>query len=180
MIKIKELKIILEEINAASSSIDDCQLDQIIESLHNHKRIFLYAAGRSGLIIRTFAMRLMQSGLQCYVIGETTTPSIHSGDLLILASASGTTRSTCEYAEFAKEHHIETCIITANTVSPLCSLFHPAVVLNTGSKNDSSASSQTMGSLFEQMLLLILDAVILKMNAKKYDEDLKRRHANLE
>ena len=53
------------------------------------KRIIVCGTGRSGLMLKSFAMRLMQIGYISYVVGETITPAIKEGDLLIVASASG-------------------------------------------------------------------------------------------
>ena len=46
-------------------------------------RIFVAGAGRSGLCIRAAGMRLMQMGKSTYIVGETITPSIQAGDLLV-------------------------------------------------------------------------------------------------
>lgn len=177
--KSKELNIIINELCRTSDCISDAQIHHLIHQIRSHARIFVHAAGRSGLMLRAFAMRLMQMGLQSFVVGETTTPAIGSGDLLFLASASGTTRSVCEYAEYAKKNSIDTVVITANGNSPLCTFPEPTVLIHAGSKISSLDSSiQPMGSLFEQMLLLLSDAVILCMDSDT--EEMNARHANLE
>lgn len=47
------------------------------------------------MIMRTFAMRLMQIGFRSYVVFDTNTPAIEAGDLLIAGSGSGTTETVC-------------------------------------------------------------------------------------
>ena len=46
-------------------------------------------------------MRLMQMGYISYVVGETITPALKEGDLLIVASASGETNSVCQAVKSA-------------------------------------------------------------------------------
>ena len=36
-------------------------------------------AGRSGLVAKAFAMRLMHLGLEAFVVGETITPALNKG-----------------------------------------------------------------------------------------------------
>ncbi len=42
-------------------------------------RIFVVGAGRSGLVLKTAALRLMHLGLTVQVVGETTAPAIRAG-----------------------------------------------------------------------------------------------------
>ena len=94
-----ELMDIVAELKNASVQMPEEKIDQFIEAVDTHERIFVYGTGRSGLMLKALAMRLMQMGYQSYVVGETTTPSVGKGDLLIVASASGETQSVCSAAE---------------------------------------------------------------------------------
>ena len=49
------------------------------------------------------AMRLMHLGLTVHIAGDTTTPAITSGDLLLVASGSGTTSGVVKSAETARK-----------------------------------------------------------------------------
>ncbi len=143
-----------------------------------HARVFVYGAGRSGLMLRAFAMRLAQMGRTAYVVGETTTPAIGEGDLLLLASASGTTHSVCHDAGAARQAGADLFVITATPGSPLTDIRPADILLRTGSKDHPGGSSQIMGSLFEQALLLFLDLVAAQIPADR--AAMRRRHANLE
>lgn len=158
-------------------------MDAFIRMLRSHARIFVYAAGRSGLMIKAFAVRLVQMGFSAYVVGETATPALRKGDLLILASASGTTKSVCEYADTAKKIGADTAIITTDTSSYLRDNFEPVILMEADSKLTLEQKSlQPMGSLFEQALLLTLDAAVMRMSAQRSDEydEMRRNHVNLE
>ncbi|GAA6621429.1 hypothetical protein [Scytonema sp. NUACC26] len=83
------LDLILNENTRVLKTLNYGAIAQLIQAILNTKRIFVEGEGRSGFAIRMAAMRLMHLGLQDYVVGETTTPSIEKGDLLIACSGSG-------------------------------------------------------------------------------------------
>ena len=69
-------KAILDEVGGALSKVEREPVTRLIELIESARRVFVAGAGRSGLMVRTFAMRLMQMGFETYVAGETTTPAI--------------------------------------------------------------------------------------------------------
>jgi len=147
--------------------------------INAHPRIFVYGAGRSGLMLKAFAMRLAQAGRMVYVVGETVTPAIGENDLLLLASASGNTSSVCRYAKIAKDAGADLLILTASLHSELIGIAGTAdVYFRTPTKEDGTNAASLMGTLFEQAVLLFCDQVILCL-----DEDateMRKRHTNLE
>ena len=82
------------EIDKVLALVDESQLDDVEPLLTKDKRIFVLGAGRSGLMARAFAMRLMHIGYTPYVIGETITPSVQAGDVLVAVSGSGTPKAS--------------------------------------------------------------------------------------
>ena len=84
---------VLTELEIALTGINDKEIEKLIQAILTSKKIFLAGAGRSGLMIKAFAMRLIHMGFTAYVVGETITPAIASGDLLIIGSGSGSTDS---------------------------------------------------------------------------------------
>lgn len=178
-----ELLDINTELRKSSEQIPEEQLDQFIEAVQSHKRIFVYGTGRSGLMLKALAMRLMQIGCQSYVIGETTTPSVGKGDLLVVASASGETQSVCSAADDGAKQGADVLVITGSQESTLSRNHTPLIRIESANKfTESKASIQPLGSLFEQMLLLVFDAVILKMSTLSEDTNQKmaQRHASIE
>lgn len=172
-----------EELKDASLQIREEQLDAFIEAIDTHKRIFVYGTGRSGLMLKAFAMRLMQIGYCSYVIGETTTPSVGAKDLLIVASASGETQSVCAAADDGVKQGADVVVITSTQESTLSKHHEPLIRMDAATKfSKSKASIQPLGSLFEQMLLMIFDAIILKMSLKNVgsNEKMAQRHASIE
>jgi 6-phospho-3-hexuloisomerase len=96
------LRQILEENRQVLERVQEDAVRQFLAALQESKRIFVFGEGRSGLVMRCFAMRLMQLGFTVHVVGEATTPAITASDALIACSGSGETHVTCLFAEQAK------------------------------------------------------------------------------
>jgi 6-phospho-3-hexuloisomerase len=134
---------------------------------------------------RAFAMRLMHLGLSSFAVGETTTPAIAGGDLLLACSASGETHVTIVVSRVAHEAGARVFAITASPDSPMAKLADETIVIPAPSKRSqrwSDRSAQYGGSLFEQALLILLDAVSAEIGRRlgRRPQDLDSRHANLE
>jgi 6-phospho-3-hexuloisomerase len=147
-------------------------------------RVFVHGAGRSGIALRMTAMRLMHLGRVVHVVGDATTPSIGAGDVLLTASGSGTTAGIVRAAENAATAGARVAVITTAAESPLAHLASAVVVLPAAGKQDRSgtASAQYAGSLFEQGVALLGDALFhaLWQRSGLSADDIWPRHANLE
>jgi 6-phospho-3-hexuloisomerase len=129
----------------------------------------------------------MHLGKTVYVVGETTTPSIASADLLIVGSGSGQTPSLLANAEKALHKGARLLVFTIDAGSPLGRLANHRVVIPAPSPKAAagvaaSASVQPMGTLFEQCLFVLCDSLILGL-MQRTGEDAPQmfgRHANLE
>ena len=130
------------------------------------------------------AMRLMHLGMNVHVAGDTTTPAIASGDLLLVASGSGTTSGVVKSAETAKNTGASIAAFTTNSESPLGRLADALVNIPAAQKTDhgSHVSRQYAGSLFEQVLFVLTEAVFQSLwdHTDVEAEELWLRHANLE
>lgn len=179
------LHTILSELNAAADQIDLEQVEHMTNVLHTAGRIFVAGAGRSGLMMRAFAMRLMHLGFDVYVVGETVTRSIAKGDILLIGTGSGETKTLIPMAEKAKSLEAMVGALTLSPTSSIGRLADILIQLPGASKSQSdneSSTIQPMGSLFEQLLLLVCDAIILEMMDKMDTSGRKMygNHANLE
>lgn len=155
------MSLVQDEIAATVSKMDEQQLAAMAAHLRLADRVFVAGAGRSGLVLRMAAMRLMHLGLTVHIAGDTTTPAISSGDLLLVASGSGTTSGVVKAAETAARAGARVAAVTANPESPLAGLANALVVIPAAQKTDhgSSVSRQYSGSLFEQVLFLATESV---------------------
>lgn len=178
------LAMIQNEIAATAAEIDETQLSALAAHLRLAERVFVSGAGRSGLVLRMAAMRLMHLGLTVHVAGDTTTPAIGPNDVLLVASGSGTTSGVVKAAETAANVGAAVCAITTNDVSPLAALADALVLIPAAQKTDhgSSVSRQYSGSLFEQVVFLATESVFQTLWDRTAEpaENLWPRHANLE
>ncbi|WP_024481047.1 6-phospho-3-hexuloisomerase [Cellulophaga baltica] len=156
----------------------------LIPTITDAKHIFIMGAGRTGLMMKAAAMRLMHLGYEVHVVGETTAPAIMEGDVFIAGSGSGTTSGIVSAAETAKKVGAEVLCFTTNPSSALAQLAKHTVTIPAAQKQerDTAVSKQYAGSLFEQSLLLVFDALIQtlwELDGSTASE-LWKRHANME
>ncbi len=181
---LRNISLVKDEITNTAAKLDARELAGLAAHLSQGGRVFVAGAGRSGLVLRMAAMRLMHLGLTVHIAGDTTTPAITSGDLLLVASGSGTTSGVVKSAETAAKAGARIAAFTTNPDSPLAGLADALVIIPAAQKTDhgSSVSRQYSGSLFEQVLFLATEAIFQSLwdNTDEPAEDLWLRHANLE
>ncbi|UVJ39991.1 6-phospho-3-hexuloisomerase [Arthrobacter sp. CJ23] len=180
----KNLLLIQEEIAKVAGGVQPGQVAGLVSELKTAGRVFVTGAGRSGLVLKMAAMRLMHLGLNVHVVGEITAPAIRSGDLLLVASGSGTTSGVVKAAETAARQGARVAAYTTNADSPLAELADVVVVIPAAQKTDhgSTVTRQYSGSLFEQVLFIASEAVFQSLwdQDAAAPEELWLRHANLE
>ncbi|NLO77568.1 MAG: 6-phospho-3-hexuloisomerase, partial [Methanomicrobiales archaeon] len=69
------MKLMAATISSTATSLSNESVGQFIDELVGAERIYVMGAGRSGLVAKGFAMRLMHLGMHSYVVGETITPA---------------------------------------------------------------------------------------------------------
>jgi 6-phospho-3-hexuloisomerase len=189
---------IVESVNRAENLLVPEQVDAIIETLlkARDKKILVVGAGRSGLVGKAFAMRLMHLGYQVYVTGETIAPILRPEDVVIAISGSGSTRLVVTSSKIAKERRgAKILAITSYPDSPLGRLADQVAVIVGRTKmtrtEDSYISRQIvgeheplapLGTQFEISTMIFLDGIIAELMHRlgKREEDLRARHATIE
>jgi 6-phospho-3-hexuloisomerase len=179
---------ITRELSVALSKIDGRRIDQLVGLLERAETVFVAGAGRSGLAMRAFAMRLMHMGKGVSVVSETATSRATQHDLLLIGSGSGSTASLLAIATRAKNSvGASVALITTQSQSPIGQLADvvvqiPAPTPKAAQVDNCLTSAQPMGSLFEQTLFLSLDAVVLMLmqRSQMSASVMFERHANLE
>ena len=152
---VRNLALVQDEIAETAAKVDEQQIADVARHLSHPGRVFVAGAGRSGLVLRMAAMRLMHLGLNVHIAGDTTTPAIASGDLLMVASGSGTTSGVVKSAETAAKAGARIAAFTTNPSSPLAGLADSVVIITAAQKTDHgpSGSRQYSGPPFEQVLI---------------------------
>jgi len=178
-------KIILKEIEEVLDRSDFSDKCNFICKILSSQNILVCGAGRVGLMMKTFAMRLNHLGLNCHFIGEMSVPRTGKGDLLIIGSGSGTTKSIVALAQVAKSKNLEVICITTAVNSIISNLSSSKLVINCTNKDNDShlrESVQPMTTLFEQSLLIVLDSLVLDLMAELNESNLSmsERHNVIE
>jgi len=190
------MQLMASKIRAIANTISDEDVGKFLDELLRAKRIYVIGAGRSGLVAKAFAMRLMHLGLCAYVVGETITPALNKGDLIVVFSGSGRTKTVADIAETAKELGAHIALITSNADSRIGKIADCCVIIehHRDAVEDDAVefeirqmmgdhkSFAPLGTLFETASMIFGDAVISRlMEITKTDESaLKGRHTNIE
>ena len=176
--------LIVDEVKAVISRSEEQQIELFVYAVISANRIFVGGAGRSGLMMKAFAMRLMHLGLSAHVVGETITPAIEPGDLMVVGTGSGQTRTTLTLVEAASNRGARTAVITAHPNAPVA--VAADIILEIRAPITSAAtwapSVQPPGSLFEQSLLILCDGLVMRLMQRlgTTHEEMRARHTKLE
>jgi 6-phospho-3-hexuloisomerase len=175
---------IIEEVAGVLRNCNQKEYENLVSLLKKDVRFFFTGEGRSGLVAKMMAMRLMHSGKNVYVIGETTTPSIRKGDVLIVITGSGSTPSIVHICKSASEQGAFVLAVTTNTQlyrESWCSgILHVAAATKKRTK-DEPHTLQPLGNQFDQSVHLLIDAAIIDSLAYfQTNESLRKLHSNLE
>lgn len=115
MVDIKKLldcagKNIAETLN----QVDVNQIEEIAQAISKAKRVYTAGWGRAGNIIRILGMNMSQIGMVVFCVGDNGTPSIHPGDILLINSGSGNTKTIAVIAQQAKEQGATVALISGS------------------------------------------------------------------
>ena len=170
---------ITSQINKLLAPVAPRDIQNIVSLLMKANRIFIYGTGRSGLLGRAFAIRLVHLGFQAFVIGETITAPVQKDDCIVLISGSGITIPVVMTAEIAANLEAKLILLTANKKSPIDSLSNVTIIL---SPTNKKAHLAPLGTLFEASSWVFLDGIIAELMKKKEEneETMRKRHATLE
>ena len=187
---------LIDSVRESLARIDLDQVEKMVAEMlvSTDRRILVLGAGRSGLIGRAFAMRLMHLGFQVYVMGETITPSIGRGDLIIALSGSGTTKLVVTAAEIGKTVGAKIIAITSYTDSDLGKLADNIVLVKgrtiVADEKDyflrqlmgEHELMAPLGTVFEISLMTFLDGVVVELMRRLglTESELRKRHATIE
>lgn len=168
---------LLDRIAAAMEKVDWSSFVEMAQMLPRVQRTFLTGAGRSGLVARSFGMRLMHAGLTAFIPGETITPGTGAGDLLVAISCTGETGYTDYIARRARQLGAKVLVITADADSSLARDADKVLIVPA-----TAPDIVLRAAVFEHAVSLCLDAVfnVLSERLKVDMEEFRKRHANLE
>jgi 6-phospho-3-hexuloisomerase len=158
---------------------------EFVDAIVAAKRIAIYGAGREGLQMDGFAMRLFHLGLDVHLVGDMTTPPVGRGDLLIVSSGPGASNIGDALIGVAREAGAKIAVVTAQPGgrTPLRADVVFAIPAQTmADDRGGEISVLPMGSLFETAQMVLFEIIVLALRDRLGEgaETMRARHTNLE
>jgi 6-phospho-3-hexuloisomerase len=150
---------LLERIRQSLETSQIPNRKQFLDDIRQAEKIFIYGVGRSGVMAKAFAIRLVQLGLKVFFIGETITPIVEPGDLVVIVSNTGETMSAIQTANIVRRVGAK---VTAITTRPHSKLAHAAsTIIHLNVKHDETDTELSpLGTVFEDSALIFLDGIV--------------------
>jgi len=166
----------------------------LVEARKKRRKVFIVGSGRSGLVGKAFALRLMHLGFNTYVAGETIIPALKRGDIVVAISGSGMTKTVVALAEAAKEIGVKVIAVTSHPDSKLGRIADQVVVIKGRTKVAEERNYEIrqligeheslapLGTMFEVSAMIFLDSVIAELMRRLgvTEEEMRKRHAVVE
>ena len=152
--------------------------DKFVDLIIGGRKVFLYGVGRSGLIAKAFAIRLVQMGLEVFFVGETVTPIVEEGNVVIIVSYTGETMSAIQTANIVRRVGAKVVTITAHPHSKLAAASNLVIEIHPP-KDDEKKRLAPLGTLFEDATLIYLDSIVAVLMEKlgQGEGSMRKRHA---
>lgn len=169
---------ILEEVKRTIEKVDESVIEEMVDALVSAPKIFIYGVGRSGLVGEAFAARLVQLGLNVHFVGDTTTPIVEKGHVVLIISNTGETMSAVQTANIVRRLGALVISITGSAHSKL-GIASNIVMELVQPRDEQKKKLAPLGTIFELSSMVMLDSMVpLLMTKLNQDEaSLRRRHA---
>ncbi|MCD4703638.1 MAG: 6-phospho-3-hexuloisomerase [Methanosarcinaceae archaeon] len=190
---VSSIELMASHLENVAKILNKEDINSMISDIMNANSIFVMGAGRSGLVGKTFAMRLMHLGFTSYVVGESTTPAVEENDVVIAISGSGETRSVADLGKITRDIGATLVTVTSNRNSTLGELATTVMEIPGRTKDDVGGYLERhmrgeysqltpLGTSFEIASMVFLDALVAELIVitGASEADLKSRHAKLE
>jgi 6-phospho 3-hexuloisomerase len=176
------VKYIQRKVEDILDKVSQEDIDIVRDLFFKSDRIFVYGAGRSGLLAKAFAIRLVHLGFQTFVIGETITAPVREGDLVVIISGSGETIPAVMTAEIAHNLGAHVVSITAKKKSEIAKFADITLFISATCDEEERKRYAPLGTLFEASVWILLDGLnaYLLDSKNETEEVMRSRHATLE
>ncbi|MCQ2079574.1 MAG: SIS domain-containing protein [archaeon] len=178
MIPLESLEYLMRCCSQALSDITDEDRGRLADLILSAKRIFIFGVGRSGLVGQTFAIRLVQLGLQVYFVGDMTTPILRKDDFLLLISNTGKTISVVTTAQIARRIGTHVACVTSDRDSKLAQNSDTVLLVHSADRKVDSEMAP-LGTVFEDAKFLFFDTIVpdLMRRLGRSETDMRNNHA---
>lgn len=181
---------ILNEIKELLDSIDENEVDELVNLIIDSSKVVGYGAGRMGISLKAFIMRLNHLGIEAYYYDDTYIPPMEPYDLLLVSSGSGETLTVKTFMDKAiKVSDCRVGVITGNKDSYMGRRADVVVGykpsnggLNSEDSEDKINSIQLMSTLNEQATYILFDIMAKKIVDKLHlkTDWIRGKHFNVE
>ena len=182
----KRRKEMLADIEEQYLGIEQAQFDALVDAILEAPRVFTAGWGRAGNIVRILGMNLVHLGKTVFCVGDNSTPAIEKGDLLIIFSASGNTKTITVLCEQAKHFGAKVALIsrggTASAMGQLADLNVVIPPLSHCGRKAGCEPTECYGLTTYQTAFIVSDLIeemIMDRTGQTLD-DIWRHHNNLE
>lgn len=168
----------------------DVMVEEISGTARRKGRIFVYGAGREGLMLKALCMRLFHLGLSAHCVFDMTTPPISHLDLLVASAGPGGFSTVDAICGVARSSEARVLLLTAQPESESDSIKLASVVAHIPAQTmaDDEASSGSapallpMGSLYEGSMFVLFEMVVFRLLEVlgESPDAVRARHTNLE
>lgn len=169
------VRALAEAASASVLAMDPRSPAALVDAIKQARRIFLVGAGRTGLVARSFVIRLRQLDIEAFMAGEAATPRPNTHDLVIVCSGSLRTPSILAIYKRMLASRIPVLVITTSGAQGIGGKI---VSIPIGER----AQCAPLNTVFELALQLLLDGVVpeLMQRLKRDEKSMEHWHTTLE
>lgn len=165
--------------------LDDEAVDRVVRAIAQARHVAVYGAGRDGLQIRGFAMRLFHLGRSVSVVGDMTMPPLGAGDLFLVTTGPGELPTAAALAGAARSAGAKVVVVTAQPGATVPRMGDEILLVPAQTMADdrqASAKLLPMGSLYEGALFILFEVMVLKLMSTLgiSAEAMRANHTNVE
>ncbi|MDD9908145.1 MAG: SIS domain-containing protein [Ahrensia sp.] len=177
---------VLEELRPGLAPEVLAQIPDLAKRLAGAGRIVCYGVGREGLMMKALAMRLYHLGLDAHVVGDMTAPPVGNGDVLFVSAGPGSFSTVAGLVGVAQEAGTDVVCITAEPDGPVPQsadvVVHAPAQTMAADKGAQATSILPMGSLFEALMFLFFELLVLDLRDQLgiTPDAMRANHTNLE
>jgi 6-phospho-3-hexuloisomerase len=168
---------LLDQVRQALAGVAPQQTARLVGRILESGRIFVYGAGRSGFVARSFTMRLKHLGMPIVRMSIDPTTPPGPDDCAVIISGTGETPSSVDYANLAHSGGAPVFALTGRAQSALART-GAEVLLLAPAPASHDPTMAPLGTVFEEAALVYLDSLVSTLMARlgQTEEDLRRRH----
>jgi 6-phospho-3-hexuloisomerase len=172
------------ELIEVAGRLDDQALEPTLRAIAGARRVMLYGCGREGLMMRALAMRLHHLGLTVCMQGDMSAFPLGPGDLFLCAAGPGELSTGSALCGVARDAGARVLVVTAEPDGATSAHADDLLVLpaQTMASDIGSTAVLPMGSLFEGVMFLVFEVLVLRLRdlLGETAESMRARHTNME